>query len=234
MSSFLPSFNIPPNQRGIYLLRPRPAGCANTGAVNRISDAAFDARWDGTLITFEEYAIGFPNPTFEPSQYGGGLTSPYVATGPYFYGQTQTILVVEGPVSPPPPTPDNEFNGPAFIVNDGARPPGEQRALSGSPFLNGPLCFAFMNEDFTAASPVVGVSINVGFCNAIGTIRVRAYDSVGTLLGTWFNETLGGYENFNLNRDSNIPNIAGILVDNFGGDLAGYTVSRVRFSNKCA
>lgn len=233
MSSFLPSFNIPPNQRGIYLLRPRPvAGCANTGAVNRISDAEFDERWPGGVITFEEYANGTPNPTFTPAQYGAvGLFQPGVATSSFFNGQSQVGLTISGNPTAPLALNYDESPG-SFIATDGIRPPGEQRALSGTPFINGPVSFFFTENDFTTPKPVVGVSVNIGFCNAIGTIRIRAYNTAGALLGTWLNESVG-FENVNLNRDSDVPVIAALCIDNLG-DVAGFTTSRVRFSNECA
>lgn len=242
MSSFLPSFNIPPNQRGIYVLRPRPvAGCANTGAVNRISDAAFDAIWPGGIIEFDEYAIGTPNPTFTPAQYGAvGAFQPHVATGSYFLNQAFLAPgQMTGTIATPLALNFDDLG--VFVANDTSRLPSSTRCLSGTPFFNGSTAYFFTESDFTTPKPVVGVSLNVGFLNAVGTVRVRAYDSSANLLGTWFNETSGivsgnfpeGFENFNLNRDSNVPIIAAVTVENLG-DVAGLATSLIRFSNDCA
>lgn len=234
MSSFLPSFNIPPNQRGIYLLRPRPvAGCLGTGAVNLISDAEFDERWPGGVITGDEYTIGTLNPAWSPAQYGAvGLFQPYVASSSFLVGQSQVGLTITG--APTLPLALDLDNSPgSFIANDGARPPGQQRSISGSPFINGPISLLFTEADGTTIKPVVGVSVNVGFLNEVGTIRVRAYSAAGVLLGTWLTTTTNGYQNINLNRDSDVPIIAALNIDNLG-DTAGFTTSRVRFSNECA
>lgn len=215
-----------------YLIEPDLPTCANTGAVNNISDAAFNARWPGGVITFDEYGIGTFNPTFTPIQYGAvGLFQPYVSCGSYFLGQAQVGLLIAG--TPSAPLAVDIDNSAAFIINDGARPVGEQRALSGTPFVNGPQCYLFTEANFVTPKPVVGVSINIGFLNETNSVRVRAYDADGNLLGTWLNGTSGGFENINLNRDSNIPIIAGITIENLG-DTAGYSTSRVRFSNECA
>lgn len=217
-----------------YLIEP-PSGpvCANTGALNLISDAEFDARWPGGVITFEEYAIGTPNPNFTPAQYGAvGAFQPYVRTSSFFNGQAQIGLTISGLPSVPLALNTDESPG-SFIATDSARPTGEQRCLSGTPFLNGPVSLFFTEADGTTPKPVVGVSINVGFLNNVGTIRVRAYDSLGTLLGTWLNTVVDGFQNFNINRDSDTPIIAALCIDNLG-DIAGFTTSRVRFSNECA
>lgn len=216
-----------------YLIEPDAVACANTGAVNRISDAAFDARWPGGVITFTEYSIGEANPTFTPLQYGAvGLFQPYVSCASYFIPQA---FLAPGQMIGLPSFPLTlDVDGPGtFIANDTARPPGETRCLSGTPFLNGSTSYFFTELNFTTPKPVVGVSVNVGFLNDIGTVRVRAYDSNAVLLGTWFNLTMNGFENFNLNRDSNDPVIAAITVENLG-DVAGITSSRIRFSNECA
>lgn len=227
------SRNLPPNNCGIWVTRGSVASCANTGAVNRISDAAFDARWPGGAILFDEYAIGTSNPTYTPLQYGAvGAFQPNVSFDSWFLNQA---------FAPPPfaegvianPLALDLGGGPGtFIQNDGARPPGETTALFGSPGFSGPRAMLFTEADFTTPKPVVGVSFNLGFCNAIGAIRVRAYDATGALLGTWLNTTAGGYEFVNLNRDSNVPIIAGVIID--GNDVAGFSIRNVRFSNECA
>ncbi|RTL17960.1 MAG: hypothetical protein EKK55_21785 [Rhodocyclaceae bacterium] len=226
-----------------YLIEPdTPVSvCANTGAVNRISDTAFDERWPGGVILFDQYTVGTLNPTFTPAQYGAvGAFQPYVAVGPYFFNQAfsppgQMTGVVASPLAL-----DLDSLA-AFIANDTARLPSTTRCLSGTPFLNGSCSFFFTESDFTTPKPVVGVSVNVGFLNAVGTIRVTAYDVDANVLGVWFNETSGvtpgnypeGFENFNLNRDSDTPIIAAVTVENLG-DPAGVTTSLVRFSNECA
>lgn len=217
-----------------YLIEPDAVeACANTGALNRVSDAVFDARWPGGIIQFTQYAIGFSNPTFTPIQYGAvGAFQPYVSTASFFIPQT---FLAPGQMVGLPSFPlALDLDGPGvFIANDAARLPDVTTCLSGTPFLNGSSSYFFTEADFATPKPVVGVSVNVGFLNAIGTIRVRAYDENAVLLGTWFNETANGFENFNLNRDSNTPIVAALTVENLG-DVAGMTVSNVRFSNECA
>ena len=225
-----------------YLIEPDEApSCANTGAVNRISDAEFDARWPGGIIEFDEYSIGTPNPTFTPAQYGGvGAFQPHVATGSYFLNQAYSPPgQMTGVIATPLALNFDDLG--VFVSNDTSRLPSSTRCLSGTPFLNGSCSFFFTESDFVTPKPVVGVSVNVGFLNAVGTVRVRAYDSSANLLGTWLNQTSGsvsgnfpeGFENFNLNRDSDVPIIAAVTVENLG-DPAGMSVSLVRFSNECA
>lgn len=229
-----------------YLIEPDVVVpvCANTGAVNRISDAAFDARWPGGSILFTDaqgWGAGTPNPTYSPASYGAvGGFQPYVSTGSFFIPQT---FVAPGSMALFPSFPLTlDVDGPGtFIGNDNARLPSSIRILSGTPFLNGSSSYFFTEADFVTPKPVVGVSINVGFLNAPGTVRVRAYDRFANLLGTWLNLTSGvtpgnypeGFENFNLNRDSDTPIIAAITMENLG-DTAGVAASAIRFSNLCA
>ena len=216
-----------------YLIEPDAPTCVNTGALNRISDALFNERWPGGVIDFTQYAIATPNPTFTPAQYGAvGLFQPYVSCASYFVPQT---YLPPGQMTGLPAFPlVLDIDGPGtFIANDTARLPNPTTCLSGSPFLNGSASFLVTEADFVTPKPVVGVSVNIGFFNAVGTCRVRAYDSAANLLGTGFNLTRGGFENFTLNRDSNVPIIAAITLENLG-DVAGMTYGDIRFSNECA
>ena len=217
-----------------YLIEPDAVSvCANTGAVNWITDAQFDERWPGGVITGDEYSIGTPNPAWLPTQYGAvGAFQPYVLSSSFLIGQTQIGLTITG-MPTVPLTLDLDNSPASFIATDSARPTGQQRCVSGTPFLNGPITLLFTEDDGVTIKPVVGVSINVGFLNNIGTIRVRAYDVNANLLGTWTNTILDGFQNINLNRDSNTPIIAALNIDNLG-DIAGFTTSRIRFSNECA
>lgn len=213
-----------------YLIEPDAAVCANTGAVNRVSDAAFDSVWPGGVITFTEYALGTPNPNFTPAQYGAiGLFQPHVATCSYLNGQAQVANQIVG--VPTAPISIDLFGPGTFLTTDATRPVGETACMSGTGLFFGAQTLTFTEADFITPKPVVGVSINLGFNNVIGTTRVRAVDADGNILGTWFNLTDGGYENFNLNRDSNTPLIAALLVDSV--DPAGFSLDNVRFSNDC-
>lgn len=226
-----------------YLIEPdTPVSvCANTGAVNRISNAAFDARTPGGVIDFTQFSIGTLNPVFSPASYGAvGSFQPYVLCGSLFYNQSYSPPGSMTGVVAAPPTLDLDSLG-TFIANDTARLPSSTRCLSGSPFLNGSVAFVFVDSDLVTPKPVVGVSVNVGYMNSIGTARVTAYDVDANVLGVWLNTTMGttpgnfpdGFEFFNLNRDSNTPIIYAITVENLGDD-AGMTTSLVRFSNECA
>lgn len=217
-----------------YLIEPDAPVCANTGAVNRITLAQFSS--PGGMITGYEFPIGTA-PHYLPADYGAvGAWQPCVSSFGWYLGQTNTVNLVN-PAPPPsnPLTLDDTFSTSVVIADDSARPSGQTRCFEGigsggAGF--GPMGIWFTESDFVTNKPVVGVAMNVGFCNAIGTIRLRAYDQFGNLLGTWLNLTSGGYEDFVINRDSNTPIIAGVLFDS--SDAAGYSVSRIQFSTTCA
>jgi hypothetical protein len=228
-----------------YLIEPE-AGCANTGAVNRVTEAQF-APLAGS-ITFNEVALLTPNALITRAMYGGVIdVSPDVQCGPSFLVQLyQNIFdpdgfpFLKGAVSAPLTVNVSGFMGPdaavGRTVNDPAwagYPPGDLRTLAG-------------NIDFTIGYPfaigfsidVVGVGFTLGGFNMTESCRVRAYDRAGNLLGTWTNTALLSpgvpepFESFYLNRDSNVPIIAGVSVES--SDELGIVMKNVVFSNTCA
>lgn len=226
--------NLPPNNGGPWVLQSEQGvSCANTGAVNRISLAQFSS--PGGMITGDEFPIGTLNPQYLPVTYGAvGAWQPAVSFDVWFLTQLLSPSPFVGGVVANPLTLDAGAGGGTSIQNDTARPSGQQRSIEGNlpPVAFGPIAMLFTADDFVTLKPVVGVAINVGFCNAVGTIRMRAYSTTGALLGTWLNLTFGGYEDFVINRDSNTPIIAGVLFDS--NDAAGFSISRIQFSNTCA
>lgn len=212
------------------------ATCANTGAVNRVQAAAFTAL-TGT-VTFEEVAILSTNPVITAAMYGG--SGPDVSTGPFFVGQSyQNIFDTDGPgylkgtITNPLSVDATGVSGDAVTVTDMAWAPGNTDVLAG-------------NADFTIGLPfviafstdVVGVAFTLGGFNSSGTVRVRAYDRGGNLLGSWTN-TEGApppatFETFYINRDSDTPIIAGISIEIDPSENNGVCMKNVIFSETCA
>lgn len=231
------SRNQPPNNCGLWVCRGSPAApsCANTGAVNRVTAAQFNA--GSGLITFDEFPNGTVNPVYLPADYGAGAAwEPRVEFCPALLGQTFTSPPLTNNGNPTAPPTFEDYGGLLTrIVNDTSRPPGEFRSIAGAPGFAGPVSMIFTEPTAPfAPQPVVGVGFNVGTFNEVGLCRIRAWDVAGNLLGTWTNLAIvPPFEDFFLNRDSNVPIIAAVALDAIG-DTAGLTISRVRFSNTCA
>lgn len=226
--------NRPPRQNGIYVLRGAIASaCANTGAVNRITAAQFTP--GPGIITFDEFPNNTFNPIYLPADYGAGEAwEPRVEFCPAMVGQTFSPAPSTNNGNPTAPLTFEDYGALLTrIVNDTSRPPGQVRAIAGAPGFAGPVTMIFTEATAPfAIKPVVGVSFNVGTFNEIGLCRVRAWDAAGALLGTWTNVGLG-FEDFVLNRDSNVPIIAAVQLDAIS-DTAGLSISQVQFSNTCA
>lgn len=225
------SRNQPPNNCGVWVCRGSAAtGCANTGAVNRVTAAQFSP--GAGIITFDEFPLNTFNPQYLPNDYGATQPwEPPVLFCPAMVGQTLTTPPPTNNGDPTPPLTFEDYGALiARIVNDTARPVGQERAIAGTPGFSGPVTMIF--SDGITVTPVVGVGFNVGNFNEIGLCRVRAWDALGNLLGTWTNVGLG-FEDFFLNRDSNVPIIAAVALDAIT-DTAGLSISRIQFSNTCA
>lgn len=220
-----------------YLIEPDTgAVCANTGAVNRIAEALFTP--EPGIITFEEVALLAQNPLITEAM-SGCITD--VQFGPILTGMAYTNIFdpfgtggfKDAPTAPLSMVLPGAI--PTRTVNDGAWDP---------PF-SPPRVWAGGDGDFTLGIPyvmlftedVVGVGFTLGGFNTVGNVRVRAYARDGTLLGTWFN--VGPlpdftFEDFFLNRDSNVAIIAAVTVEISVAEDLGVSMKNVVFSSTCA
>lgn len=196
-------------------------------AVVPIDAASFVA--NAGQITFSEYAIGTSNPTYTAAQYGGSGTAPGVSFGSYFLGQsvgsaaTCPAGVAIGACIVGSPTGQTLALDPdglgVFIgtdTNHTASP-----VLSGSPFLNGSLAMLFSVNQ-------AAISFDGGFFNAIGSTRVTAYGSDGSVLGSVLN-TATGIQTLLFGTDDGKSSIAGLLISLVAPEDAGFTIDNVRF-----
>jgi hypothetical protein len=176
------------------------------------------------LITFYEQSTATINPVYTRAGYGGTQSwePAIVEFGAMFYFQS---------LISPNWTPDTSIDYPvtldldayySFITTDGTRPTGEQRCLSG-------ISFGFP-QAMVFSAPVVGVSMNVGYCNVVGGVTVRAINEDGAILGEWKNWQVG-YENFNIVTTGGATIKAIQLFCNVSLDPTGFSMSRVKFTN---
>lgn len=181
------------------------------------------------LITFSEFALGTVNPTYNPSDYGGGVGSPVVKFEGYFSGQSLSATpgvdcpggaasgcvsgAASSPLSLDAAAPDTR------IVSDGANPTSP--VLSGTPTFNGPIAILFSTLQ-------AGVGLDGGFFNAIGGTAITAFDKDGNSLGTVKNEALG-IEFLGLVTADGTEQIAGLLFSLVGAEPAGFGIDNVRF-----
>lgn len=193
-------------------------------AVIRVPSASFVA--GAGVITFDGSGT---NPSYNPSDYGGGVGSPVVQTGGWFLGQSlsatpgvdcpggaATACVVgsiTGPLTLDPLSPD------VFITGDGSNPTSP--VLSGTPTFNGPISVWFDTDQF-------GVGFDGGFFNAAGSTGIRAFDRAGNILGTVSNMGLG-IEFLGLVTDNGLAQIAGVQLTLTGAEPAGFAIDNLRF-----
>ncbi len=196
-----------------------------SAAVVRVSESDFLA--GAGLITFSEFAVGTVNPTYAPTDYGGGAGSPTVTFDGWFVGQSlsatpgvdcpgaaATGCVVGSPTGPltlDAAAPDT------FISPDGANPTSP--VLSGTPLFSGPIAVLFSEDQF-------GVGFDGGFFDAVGSTGITAFARDGTLLGTVSNLGLG--IEF-LGLVSANADIAGVFLDLVGAEPAGFAIDNIRF-----
>lgn len=196
--------------------------------ITQISESAFNA--SAGLITFSEYPLGTQNPVYAPSVYGGSATSPTVSFGGYFTGQTAgannpgacpsgaavTGCVLGNPTGPLSIDP----NSPAtFIAEDGAQPTSP--ILSGSPLYNGSIAILF-------STPQVGVGLDGGYFNNVGSTAITAFDAEGNVIGSVSN-SIDGVEFLGLVTADGTADISGLLFSLVGDEPAGFDVDNIRF-----
>lgn len=198
-------------------------------AVVRVDEANFNA--GAGLITFSEpgFPIGTFNPTYNPSDYGGGAGSPTVTTGGFFLGQSlsgnaaidcpgaaATACVVgapSGPLSLDPSSPQT------FITSDSATPTSP--TLTGAPRFNGPVALLFSEDQ-------LAVGFTAGFFDAALSTGITAFSRDGSLLGTVSNVGTG-IEFLGLVSANGNSEIAGVFLDLVGAEPFGFNIDNVRF-----
>jgi len=194
----------------------------------QISQTAFTA--GAGLITFSEYADGTVNPVYAPATYGGGAGSPTVTFGGYFNGQTAGSVnpgacpagaIVSGCVlgNPTGPLAINPSSPSTFIADDGAMPTSP--ILSGSPLYNGSIAIDF-------SKPQVGVGLDGGYFNNIGSTAITAYSADGTILGSVTNDQIGD-EFLGLVTANGQAEISGLLFSLVGDEPAGFDIDNLEF-----
>lgn len=200
---------------------------AHAVGIVQIGEGAFNA--GSGLITFSEFPLNTNNPTYLPTDYGGGAGSPTVTFGGFFLGQhlsatpgadcpggASTGCVVGNPSSLLTLDPNSPHT---FITNDGAAP--RSPVLSGNPQFNGPVAIEF-------STPQSGVGLVGGFFNAIGGTKITAYDINGNVIGTVVNDALG-LEFLGLVTNDGSAVISGLEFSLIGAELAGFAVDDIRF-----
>jgi hypothetical protein len=192
-----------------------------SAAVLRIGESAFTAQ--AGLITFSEKPLGTTNPTYSPSEYGGGVSAPTVSFGGTFTGQTVGTTPI-----PPGAAPTGVVNGtPTASLSLNPSSPNtfitidDNPVLSGTPIFNGPISILF-NTD------VAGVGLRGGFFDAIGGTAITAFARNGTSLGSVTNATTG-FEFLGLVTDDGTAQIAGLQFSLVGAEPAGYGIDNIRF-----
>ncbi|HSU19369.1 MAG TPA: PEP-CTERM sorting domain-containing protein [Acidobacteriaceae bacterium] len=204
------------------------SGPALADNIIQIPKSAFTA--SAGLITFSEYPNGTSNPVYTPAQYGGGATSPTVTFGGYFTGQSAgatnpgacpsgaaiTGCVLGNPTGPLSIAPGSPAT---FIAGDGAQP--DTPILSGTPLYNGSIAILF-------STPQVGVGLDGGYFNAVGSTAITAFDANGNLIGSVSNSQ-EGVEFLGLVTASGNPEISGLLFSLVGDEPAGFDIDNVEF-----
>ena len=195
--------------------------------VLRISESNFVA--GAGLITFDEFALNTPNPTYTPTDYGGGAGSPTVSFDGFFAGQSisgnaaidcpgaaATACVIgtpNGPLALDPASPDT------FITSDIDAP--NSPVLTGAPRFNGPIAILFDID-------LAGVGFDAGFFDSQASTAITAFARDGSLLGSVSNVGLG-IEFLGLVTDNGAEQIAGVFLDLIGSEPAGFAVDSLRF-----
>ena len=194
----------------------------------QISQTAFTA--GAGLITFSEFPPGTVNPVYAPATYGGGAGSPTVTFGGYFNGQsagsTNPVACPAGAIvsgcvlgNPTGPLAINPSSPSTFITGDSAMPTAP--ILSGSPTYNGPIAIKF-------STPQVGVGLDGGYFDNIGSTAITAYSADGTILGSVKNSQIGD-EFLGLVTADGGAEISGLLFSLVGDEPAGFDIDNVEF-----
>lgn len=226
-----------------YLIEPDVvSGCANTGAVNRVTAAQFSAA--PGIITFNEVALGTEVPLITSAMYGGGGSTPDVQFCQYLTGQSRKTLF------DPPPGPLHFLKGAITVTVTADTSAIPERPAT----VNDPAWLAVdpldprvlgVDNNFTLklpmamvfSFPVVGVGFTLGgFNKAPGGAYIKAYDVDANLLGEWVNEgPLPGaeFESFYLNRDSNVGIIKAITIELDILESQSIAMKNVVFTTSC-
>lgn len=200
------------------------AGFANASVI-KIDDTVFTA--DADLVTFSEFPNGTRNPTYNPSDYGGGAGSPIVSFGGFFTGQNLGHtggcpggVAVDGCVAGTPTgfLSLDPSSSATIITEDGASP--TTPVLAGTPLFNGPISILFDTD-------LAGVGLDGGYLNAIGGTAITAFNRAGEVLGSIVNEMLG-IEFLGLATDDNTDRIAGLQFSVVGLHPTGFAIDNLR------
>lgn len=195
-------------------------------AVVRIDESAFTAQ--AGSITFSEKSLNTANPTYSPTDYGGGAGAPTVNFGGWFTGQSAGVAglcpagaAVTGCVlgSPSAALSIDSASPVTRIVGDSANPTSP--VLSGSPLFNGSIAILFSVD-------MAGVGLDGGFFDAIGGTAITAYDRGGNVIGSVTNQGLG-IEFLGLVTDTGEASIAGLLFSLIGSEPAGFAIDNLIF-----
>jgi hypothetical protein len=153
-------------------------------------------------VTFGGYftgqSAGSTNPSACPS---GAIVSGCVLGSP------------TGPLSIDPSSPST------FIADDGAMPTSP--ILSGSPLYNGSIAILF-------STPQVGVGLDGGYFNAVGSTAITAFSADGTDIGSVTNDQTGD-EFLGLVTADGQPEISGLLFSLVGDEPFGFDIDNVEF-----
>jgi hypothetical protein len=225
------------------------ATVASQAAVVDLDASAFVA--NAGVITFSEYGIGTPNPTYTALQYGGTGSAPSVSFGGWFTGQSGgTSATCPTGVNPGSgcvtgsPTGgvlslDMDATGTTILGDDlNLTSPG--LASNGPPTYNVSIAMLFSVAQ-------AAIAFDIGFLNSLGSVRVSAYGADGTPLGSVLNTVagtcttdasgvmscVGGFETFRIGTD-NGSLIAGLLISLVAPEPAGFTIDNVAFGTIAA
>jgi len=204
------------------------ASSVASAGIIQIDQSAFNA--GAGLITFSEVPLGSVNPVYTPGLYGGGAGSPTVTFGGYFTGQSAgstnpsacpTGAAVTGCVLGSPTGPLSiDPNSPTTFTADDASVPSAP-ILSGSPLYNGSIAILF-------STPQVGVGLDGGYFNAVGSTAITAFAADGSIIGSVTNSQIGN-EFLGLVTDDGQATIAGLEFSLVGDEPAGFDIDNLEF-----
>jgi hypothetical protein len=207
------------------------ASSAASAGIIQIDQSAFNA--SAGLITFSEVPLGATNPVYAPSLYGGGAGSPTVTFGGYFTGQSAGSTnpsacpagaAVTGCVlgSPTGPLSLDPASTTTFTASDSSV--ATAPILSGSPLYNGSIAILF-------STPQVGVGLDGGYFNAIGSTAITAFAADGSIIGSVSNSQIGS-EFLGLVTSDGQATIAGVEFSLVGDEPAGFDIDNVEFGGQ--
>jgi hypothetical protein len=197
-----------------------------------VPESYFSTGTGAGWITFDE--PGFPvdtvNPTYAPSTYqynGVPGTAPTVTFDGFYQGQrlssnpvadcnsSSSAACVIGTPTPPLTLDTTSPNTVIFLRET------NNRALSGSPPVNGPVTVLFDRD-------VTGAGLEGGAFDFLEAMGIRAFARDGSFLGQLLN-TKTGFEFLGLATTDGSAAIAGIQFSNLRGDPGGFFIDNVRF-----